>query len=90
MKPGADGPVFKTKDEALAECLTAGITPETPVIVYCSKGARVSNTLLILKEVGIKNVKIYLGSWNEWSRDPSLPIEEGFPQMAGTAYAEAA
>jgi thiosulfate/3-mercaptopyruvate sulfurtransferase len=19
------------------------------------------------------------GSWNEWSRDPSLPIEEGLP-----------
>ena len=20
---------------------------------------------------------MYFGSWNEWSRDPSLPIEEG-------------
>ncbi|MGA7374107.1 MAG: sulfurtransferase, partial [Methyloceanibacter sp.] len=28
---------------------------------------------------GIKNVGIYFGSWNEWSRDPSLPIEEGLP-----------
>ncbi|MBW8329289.1 MAG: sulfurtransferase [Thiobacillus sp.] len=90
MKPGADGPVFKAKNEVLAECLTAGITPETPVIVYCFKGARASNTFLILKEAGIKNVKIYFGSWNEWSRDPSLPIEEGFPQMVAAAYAEAA
>ena len=90
MKPGADGPVFKAKDEVLAECLTAGITPETPVIVYCFKGARASNTFLILKEAGIKNVKIYFGSWNEWSRDPALPIEEGFPQRATAAYAEAA
>ncbi len=90
MKPGADGPVFKAKNEVLAECLTVGITPETPVIVYCFKGARASNTFLILKEAGIKNVKIYFGSWNEWSRDPSLPIEEGFPQRASSAYAEAA
>lgn len=90
MKPGADGPVFKSGPEVLAECLTAGITPDTPVIVYCFKGARASNTFLILKEAGIKNVKIYFGSWNEWSRDPSLPIEEGFPQTAGAAYAEAA
>ena len=22
---------------------------------------------------------MYFGSWNEWSRDPSLPIEEGLP-----------
>ena len=56
--------------------------PETPVIVYCFKGARASNTFLILKEAGIKNVKIYFGSWNEWSRDPSLPIEEGLPTDA--------
>lgn len=90
MKPGADGPVFKAGPEVLAECLTAGITPETPVIVYCFKGARASNTFLILKEAGIKNVKIYFGSWNEWSRDPSLPIEEGFPQAPGMTYAKAA
>jgi thiosulfate/3-mercaptopyruvate sulfurtransferase len=90
MKPGADGPVFKAGPVVLAECITAGITPDTPVIVYCFKGARASNTFLVLKEAGIKNVKIYFGSWNEWSRDPALPIEEGFPQMAGSAYAEAA
>jgi thiosulfate/3-mercaptopyruvate sulfurtransferase len=90
MKPGADGPVFKSGPEVLAECLTVGITLETPVIVYCFKGARASNTFLILKEAGIKNVKIYFGSWNEWSRDPSLPIEEGFPKLAAAAYAEAA
>jgi len=90
MKPGADGPVFKAGPEVLAECMTAGITPDTPVIVYCFKGARASNTFLVLKEAGINNVKIYFGSWNEWSRDPALPIEEGFPQMAGSAYAEAA
>ena len=90
MKPDADGPVFKAGPEVLAECMTVGITPETPVIVYCFKGARASNTFLALKEAGIKNVKIYFGSWNEWSRDPSLPIEEGFPRMAGPAYAKAA
>ena len=32
-----------------------------------------------LEEAGIKNVGIYFGSWKEWSRDPSLPIEEGLP-----------
>ena len=80
MKPGAAGPVFKAREEVLAECLTAGITPETPVILYCFKGARASNTFLIFKEAGVKNVKIYFGSWNEWSQDPELPIEEGFPR----------
>jgi thiosulfate/3-mercaptopyruvate sulfurtransferase len=79
MKPGENGPVFKNKDEVLAECQTAGITPDTPVILYCFKGARTSNTFIALKEAGVKDVCVYFGSWNEWSRDPSLPIEEGSP-----------
>lgn len=79
MKPGPDGPVFKNGDEILAECQTVGITPDTSVILYCFKGARTSSTFVALKEAGIKDVRTYFGSWNEWSRDASLPIEEGMP-----------
>ena len=79
MKPSAEGPRFKSKEEILAECATVGITPETPVYLYCFKGARASNTLVALKNAGIKDVRMYFGSWNEWSRDPSLPIESGSP-----------
>ena len=79
MKPGASGPVMKTSDELKAEIATVGITPETPVILYCFKGARASNTFLALKEAGVKDVRMYFGSWNEWSRDLSLPIESGLP-----------
>jgi thiosulfate/3-mercaptopyruvate sulfurtransferase len=82
MKPTASGQMFKSKIEILAECATVGITPSTPVILYCFKGARASNTFVALKEAGIKDVSIYFGSWNEWSRDPSLPIEDGIAAMA--------
>ena len=83
MKPGPDGPCFKNKAEILAECQTVGITPDTPVILYCFKGARTSSTFVALKKAGVKDVRTYFGSWNEWSRDFSLPIEESSPaQMA--------
>lgn len=82
MKPTAEGPRFKSSAEILAECATVGISPETPVYLYCFKGARASNTFLALKEAGVKDVKMYFGSWNEWSRDPALPIEEGHPAAA--------
>ncbi len=82
MKPTAAGPMFKSKDEILAECATVGITPETPVFLYCFKGARASNTLVALKEAGITDVRMYFGSWNEWSRNPELPIEAGLPFAA--------
>jgi thiosulfate/3-mercaptopyruvate sulfurtransferase len=77
MKPGPAGPMFKNRDEILAECRTVGISEDTPVILYCFKGARTSNTFVALKEAGIKNVRNYFGSWNEWSRNPDLPIDEG-------------
>lgn len=79
MKPTPDGPMMKSADEVLAECASVGITKETPVYLYCFKGARASNTFLALKEAGVKDVRIYFGSWNEWSRDMSLPIDEGLP-----------
>lgn len=79
MKPTADGAMIKSAQEVLAECASVGITQDTTVYIYCFKGARASNTFLALKEAGVKDVRIYFGSWNEWSRDMSLPIEEGLP-----------
>jgi thiosulfate/3-mercaptopyruvate sulfurtransferase len=90
MKPTPEGPRFKSSDEILAECATVGITRETPVYLYCFKGARASNTLLALKNAGVKDVRMYFGSWNEWSRDPALPIEEGLPTAAAAASSKAA
>jgi thiosulfate/3-mercaptopyruvate sulfurtransferase len=90
MKPTPTGPMFKSREEILAECATVGITPTTPVVLYCFKGARASNTLVALKEAGVENVTLYFGSWNEWSRDPSLPIETGLPYKPSAAPGVAA
>ena len=81
MKPSAQGPVFKTPDEVRAECATAGIAPSDTVYLYCFKGARASNTFLALKQAGFADVRMYFGSWNEWSRDDRLPIESGLPMV---------
>ena len=90
MKPTPAGPMFKSTDEILAECASVGVTPKTPVVLYCFKGARALNTLVALKEAGIENVTLYFGSWNEWSRDPALPIETGLPFKSAAASSVAA
>ena len=79
MKPSAQGPMIKSPDEVKAEAATAGIVTSDTVYLYCFKGARASNTFLALKQAGFSDVRMYFGSWNEWSRDPALPIETGLP-----------
>ncbi len=85
MKPASDVPMFKSKAEIKEIAAQVGITEDSTVNIYCFKGARASNTFVALSEAGIKNVKIYFASWNEWSRDFSLPIEEGAPDPSRPA-----
>ena len=79
MKPSSMGPMIKSPDEVKAEAATAGISTDDTIYLYCFKGARASNTFLALKQAGFNDVRMYFGSWNEWSRDPALPIESGLP-----------
>ena len=87
MKPSAQGPVFKSPLEVQAECATAGIATDDTVYLYCFKGARASNTFLALRQAGFSDVRMYFGSWNEWSRDDSLPIETDAPVLKTRAPA---
>lgn len=85
MKSSGGVPLFKSDDEIRDIACSVGITPDSTVNVYCFKGARASNTLVALNEAGIRDVRIYFASWNEWSRDPALPIEEGLPDPSRPA-----
>lgn len=79
MEPDSEVPMFRSTAEILELCQEAGITPTSTVYIYCFKGSRASNTLIALKEAGIQDVRNYFASWNEWSRNPDLPIETGAP-----------
>lgn len=54
-----------------------GETPPTQVIVYCGSGVTSCHHLLAMEYAGIPGAKLYAGSWSEWIRDPSRPIEVG-------------
>jgi thiosulfate/3-mercaptopyruvate sulfurtransferase len=67
--------MFRSKAEILEICQSVGITSDSIVYVYCFKGSRAANTLIALQMAGI-DARNYFGSWNEWSRDFSLPIDQ--------------
>jgi thiosulfate/3-mercaptopyruvate sulfurtransferase len=78
----ADGQ-FRPAADIVAMLKQLGISREDQTYLYCFKGARASNTLLALKMAGFNNVRLYFGSWNEWSRDERLPIDaEAISQVA--------
>ena len=74
-------PWFKSPEEIRNVLENAGFDLKKQVIIYCFKGARSSNTFTALKYAGLENVRNYFNSWNEWSRDFNLPIEEGYPEQ---------
>lgn len=70
------------KDEAdlkkqLEKLKKNGYAPEKTVISYCHVGlGRGSFQYLALKKAGHDKVKVYIGSWNEWGNDASLPLAQ--------------
>jgi len=66
---------FKSNEEIKELCAQKGIYTDSEIIIYCFKGARASNTYVAMHQAGFHNLKVYFGSWNEWSRDLSLPID---------------
>jgi thiosulfate/3-mercaptopyruvate sulfurtransferase len=58
-----------------------GATPDKTIIVSCGQGLMASHTYVALKHVlGYPQVKLYDGSFNEWSAVESLPVETGTKQ----------
>jgi thiosulfate/3-mercaptopyruvate sulfurtransferase len=52
------------------------ISKDTQIVTYCQGAYRAANTFLVLKKLGFENVRVYLGSWQEWGNKLELPIEK--------------
>lgn len=59
-----------------AELADAGITPDKEIVTYCRTGARAAHTYLLLRYLGFPRVRLYDGSWVEWTHDDNNESEE--------------
>ena len=71
----ADDKTFKSPEEIKAQWapILQGRDAKD-VVVYCGSGVTACHNLLALEHAGIHGVKIFPGSWSEWSADPSRPV----------------
>jgi thiosulfate/3-mercaptopyruvate sulfurtransferase len=54
-----------------------GATPDRRVIAYCGVGISASALLYALDRAGIADASLYDAGWDEWGRDPELPVARG-------------
>jgi thiosulfate/3-mercaptopyruvate sulfurtransferase len=47
------------------------------IIVYCGSGVSAGGNLLALEIAGVRDAKLYAGSWSDWVSDPERPVATG-------------
>ncbi|MEV5911760.1 sulfurtransferase [Streptomyces chartreusis] len=72
---GPDGR-FLPAEELAARFKSLGAGEDTRVGVYCGSGVSAAHEALALAVAGIP-ADLYVGSWSEWSSDPSRPVAVG-------------
>ena len=72
--------------ELAARFAEVGVRPGTPVGAYCGSGVTAASVVLALEVSGVMDATapaaLYVGSWSNWSADPTRPVATG-PEPTG-------
>jgi len=70
--------VFRSQSELAALFAKAGVKPGDTVVTYCHIGQQGTGTLFAARLLGYP-VKLYDGSFEDWSNRSELPVEKSAP-----------
>jgi len=66
---------FRSADELMLLFDSHGLTKSDDIITYCQGGGRAAHELFMLHLMGYDDVSLYLGSMEDWSRQPERPLQ---------------
>ena len=70
----ADG-TFKSPEELKAAFQSViGERKPSEIVHYCGSGVAACHNALAMEIAGLPGSRVYIGSWSEWSADPTRPI----------------
>jgi thiosulfate/3-mercaptopyruvate sulfurtransferase len=70
--------IWKKKEDLERLFSESGVTKDKHIIVHCRTGREASHLYFTLKYVlGYPQVRLYRGSWVEWSADKKTPVKMG-------------
>jgi len=72
----ADG-TMKSPDDLTKVFAEVGATPGRRAIVYCGVGISASAVVYALRRAGFEDAVLYDAGWDEWGRNPDLPVARG-------------
>ena len=65
--PAGSWECSRDTEELRSELGTLGVHPSDEVVVYCRSGMRAAHTYVVLRHAGFPRVRLYDGSWQEWT-----------------------
>lgn len=73
---------FRPTSHIMLNYKDLGFAKDEPIIIYCKTSVRATQTMLLLREAGYSNLRVYDGAWLEWSASEApadKPAEEVVP-----------
>lgn len=69
--------LLRSPAEIRAALASVGVDATTEVVVTCSSGIPSAHTALAVAVAGYPDVRVFVGSWSQWSRDSGRPVATG-------------